>query len=75
MEQKTTIKRSDKELLELGKKLQGFYDAGYVNRKQALLFSFLKGLVTGFGAFLGGTVLIGVVLAIISLFKDLPLWS
>ncbi len=75
MEQKTTTKRSDKELLELGKKLQGFYDAGYVNRKQALLFSFLKGLVTGFGAFLGGTVLIGVVLAIISLFKDLPLWS
>lgn len=58
---------------ELGKKLQAFYDSGYINKKQAILFSFYKGLASGFGAFLGGTILIGLVLWGISLFDQVPL--
>ena len=35
---KTTAK--DYELMELGKSLQRFYELGYVNKKEALKFSF-----------------------------------
>ena len=60
------------ELIELGKKLQNFYNMGYVNKKQALLFSFYKGLASGAGAFLGGTVIIVLLLWILSLFNQIP---
>lgn len=65
-------KLTDAEYLELGKKLVSFYETGYVNKKQALSFSFLKGLATGFGAFLGGTIVIAVLLWILSLLDPLP---
>lgn len=63
---------NDKKLLELGAKLQAFYDMGYVTKKQALSFSFLKGLATGAGAFLGGTLVIGLLLWLLSLFDQVP---
>lgn len=59
-------------LVELGKKLQDFYDSGYVNKKQAILFAFYKGLASGLGAFLGGTIVIGLLLWIVSLGNHLP---
>lgn len=63
---------TDKQYEELGKKLMAFYEAGYVNKKQALSWSFLKGLAGGFGAFLGGTILIGLLLWFLSLFDQVP---
>lgn len=66
-------KKTDKELMDLGKKLRDLYETGYGNRKQALWFSFLKGVAGGFGAFLGGTILIGLLLGILSLFTEIPL--
>ena len=66
-------KLSDDELLELGKKLQTFYDSGYVNRNQAFLFSFLKGMASGAGAFIGGTILIALLLWVLSRFNHLPI--
>lgn len=64
--------KREKELLELGEKLQNFYDSGYVNKKQALWFSFAKGLLSGFGAFLGGTILIALLLWLLTFFQDVP---
>lgn len=61
---------SDKELLELGKKLTNFYETGYVNKKEAFTWSFLKGLAAGFGAFLGGTLVIGLLIWILSFFDN-----
>lgn len=66
-------KKSNKELLELGQKLQDFYETGYINKKQALAFSFLKGMATGVGAFLGGTLVIALLLGLLSLFTDVPI--
>lgn len=63
---------TEKELLELGKKLEEFYKHGYVNKKQALLFSVYKGIATGFGAVLGGTIVVGVLIWILSLFDQVP---
>lgn len=65
-------KLSDQELLDLGKKLQAFYDMGYVNRRQALLWSFTKGLAGGFGALVGSTLVIALLLWILSFFNQLP---
>lgn len=69
------VQPNDQELLELGKKLQAFYDSGYVNKKQALHFAFLKGLASGFGAFLGGTILIGLLVWTLSFFENIPFLS
>lgn len=66
-------KLSDKQYQDLGKKLVDFYETGYVDKKQALSFSFLEGLAGGFGAFLGGTILIALLLWILSLFDQVPL--
>ena len=65
--------KEQKELIELGRKLKNFYDMGYVSRKEALMFSFTKGLVSGVGAFIGGTLVIALILWILSLFSDAPL--
>jgi len=59
-------------MLELGKKMQNFFELGYVSKKEGLLFSFYRGLVTGAGAFIGGTLVISVVLWILSLFNTVP---
>ncbi len=63
------------DLVELGKKLQAFYDSGYVNKKQALLFTFYKGIVSGLGVFIGGTIVIGLLLWILGLFNTVPIAS
>lgn len=65
-------KRTDKEYEDLGRKLIDFYESGYVDKKQALSWSFLKGLAGGLGAFLGGTIVIALLLWILSLFDQVP---
>jgi len=73
MEEPKKNQLHEKRLLDLGKKLEEFYNAGYVNKKRALGFSFLKGLAYGLGIVIGGTLVIGVALWILSLFKQVPL--
>ena len=68
---KTTVKED--ELMELGESLQRFYELGYTNEKEALKFSFLKGIAQGFGIFIGGTVVVAVVLWLLGSFTELPL--
>lgn len=65
-------KLTEKQYQELGKNLVSFYETGYVNKKRALSFTFLKGVAGGFGAFLGGTILIGLLLWLLSQFDQLP---
>lgn len=72
MAKSSHLTQQDKQL-ELGKKLQSFYESGYVNKKQAILFSFYKGVAAGFGAFLGGTILIALLLWILGFFDNLTL--
>lgn len=58
--------------LELGKKLQDFYETGYISHKRAIGFSFLKGMAYGAGIVIGGSILIAVLLWVLSVFDTLP---
>lgn len=71
MQQK--INSEEQAQIELGKKLQQFYASGYVNKKQALLFSFYKGIASGFGVIIGGTILIALLIWILSQFGQVPI--
>lgn len=64
---------TEKEALELGQKLQQFYEMGYVDKKSALGFTFIKAVVQGVGVFIGGTVMVALLLWILSGLEDVPL--
>ncbi len=64
---------SDKELAELGRKLQDLYETGYTGKKVAIGYTFLKGIAQGFGIFLGGTVVVALLAWILGYFDQVPL--
>lgn len=68
----TTKKHTEKQLQEIGQAIVDFQDLGYLNKKRAFKYSFLKGLAAGFGAFLGGTIVIAILLWFLSLFDQVP---
>ena len=64
--------QSDKELIELGKKLQSFYESGYVNKREALQFSLLKGIVSGLGAAIGSIIIFALLIWLLTFVKHIP---
>jgi hypothetical protein len=58
---------------QLGRMLANIYETGYINRNQAYKMSFLKGILAGFGGVVGATLVVAIVLALLSLFTDLPI--
>ena len=64
---------SSKELEELGRALRNVYDYGYLSKKRLIYISFLRGLGTGFGIFLGSSVLIIIILWLLSFVDNLPI--
>jgi len=67
-----TNKLSDKDLTDLGRKLQEVYETGYTGKKAALGYTFLKGTVQGLGIFLGGTVVVALLAWILGYFDQVP---
>lgn len=65
--------KEQEELIELGKKIKNFFEMGYVSKKDALVFSFAKGIAGGAGAFIGGTLVIALVVWILSIFSEAPI--
>lgn len=63
---------TDKELLGFARQLEYFYEANYANRRKLLVFSFIKGIATGFGVFLGGTIMAALLLWGLSRLSHLP---
>jgi hypothetical protein len=63
---------TNQERIEFAKNIEHFYEAGFAKRKQILLFAFLKGVATGFGVFIGGTIVVGLLLWILSGLNQVP---
>lgn len=68
-------KKSPKELdyEHLGKMLTNIYESGYIDKNQSYKQSFIKGLVSGLGGVIGATIVVGLVLWVLSVFKQVPL--
>lgn len=66
---------NDAERVEFAKQLEYFYEASHADLKKILGFSFLKGVATGLGVFIGGTIMVALLLWILSQFSGLPFVS
>ena len=63
---------TDKQRIEFAKQVELFYEANHPTWRKAMTFAFLKGIATGLGVFLGGTILVGLLLWILSGLGHLP---
>jgi Domain of unknown function (DUF5665) len=61
-----------RELEKLGEHVRNMFELGYTNPKRVLWFSFIKGIVSGVGVFLGSTVVITIVWWLLSIFTNIP---
>lgn len=67
------MKKEDKKLYELGKKVAAVIDVAGADRKAMMVNGFLRGLAQGFGAVVGGTFLVALLIWLLGLFNQLPL--
>lgn len=65
--------KNSKEFENLGRTVAAIYETGYLDKKQMLKTSFLKGIVTGFGGVIGATIVVALVLWLLSLFGNIPI--
>lgn len=63
---------SAKDYEQLGRMVASIYETGYLDFKQTLKMSFIKGLVGGLGGVVGATIVVALLLWTLSLFKDVP---
>lgn len=66
------ISQKDKELIELGRKVKELFELGYVSKREALLDSFLKGVMTGLGVAIGSTLVVAILLWLLSNLQEMP---
>ena len=64
-EVKLTQKQID-DVSEIAKTLNLIYKKGYSSTGKMMLMFFLRGIAYGFGAFLGGTIVVSLVLALLN---------
>jgi len=72
VKQKVSQVMNDQKRVEFAKQLEYFYEASHADLKKVVTFSFLKGVATGLGVFLGGTIVVTLLLWILSFFGTLP---
>jgi len=65
--------KSDKDYVRLGKMLNELAESGALNKKQLMWSGFLRGLAQGFGAIIGGTILVALLIWLLGLFNEIPL--
>ncbi len=67
-----THKMTQKDYEKLGKAMEEVYLSGYSNAPRFLWFSLMKGIVYGIGLFIGGTIVVAILLSILTQFNDVP---
>lgn len=70
---KAKEKLTDADYEHLGRSIATVFEAGYINKSRIMRMSILRGIFQGFGAVLGGTILVALLVWILSLFGHIPL--
>jgi len=63
---------NDKKRVEFAKQVEYMYEATNPGWRKLLTFAFLKGIATGFGIAIGGTILVAILLWILSGLGQIP---
>lgn len=63
---------TSKDYEKLGKAMEEVYISGYVSRGRFMWFSLLRGIIYGVGLFIGGTIVVAVILSILTHFNSVP---
>jgi len=66
-------KLSAKDYEKIGRSMVEITEIGFSNPKRMLWYTFLKGIASGLGIFLAGTLVIGLALWFLGLFDQVPL--
>lgn len=66
---------TNKQYEDLGRSLEQLYMIGYAKPKRMLYMTFIKGIVYGFGIFIGGTIVVGLVFWVLGQFNQVPVLS
>lgn len=66
-------KMTDKQRIEFAKHVETFFEATYASWKRLFLLSFIKGVATGLGLVVGGTIVVALLLWILGAFQEIPL--
>ena len=72
MNEKRKQKLTDKERIEFARHVEYFFEASYTNWRRVLTLSLLRGMAVGFGIVLGGSILIGLLLWLLSGLEQIP---
>ena len=64
--------KTNKDYEHLGRMLTNIYESGYLDKNEVYKTSLIKGLIGGFAGVLGATILIGLLIWILTLFKQVP---
>lgn len=67
-----TKKLTDAQRVEFAKQIENMYEATQASKKRVFGMAVLKGLGTGLGVFLGGTLAVALLLWILSLLGQVP---
>jgi len=65
--------KSVKEYERMGRMVEDIFVSGSGNMKRMLWYNFLKGIAYGLGIFIAGTIIVGLVIWILSLFNQVPI--
>lgn len=63
---------TDAQRIEFAKQLEYFYEVSHPRWARVAWFSFVKGVATGLGVFLGGTIIVALLLWVLSLLGEVP---
>lgn len=72
IKKKVTQKLTDQQRIEFAKQIEYFYEASHADAKKIFGQTLLRGIATGLGVFLGGTLVVALLLWMLSLFSNLP---
>lgn len=70
---KSSTKLSVTDYEKLGRTLESIFEGGYINHWRVYRINFVRGLLFGFGATLGGTIVVTFLVWFLSLFGEIPL--